>query len=668
MNLLLAFLTLASVASAAYLLTCLIDVDSSVDFSLHLFVLGTGVVILSGYAASQLQRFNQLSFWLLAALLILAPILLIVVFNRNLRKRCLSTRCLVGFTSWRSIFEEPQTTSFERWVVGLSVASLLILGLVNLWIIFRLVPFDWDSMEYHLARMAYYLQQGSLANYDPNYWAQVVHPKNSPILLAFLYLISGSNEHLTQLMQYGAYWAAVLGIYGLARLVRFRRIESLFSAAVFGLFIQCLMQATITLNDMLVTAYVGMVAYFLLHYGVKRRWTDLGMAGLSLGLLLGVKSSALLALPALGLLAGYSLLHYELRTSGYLKATMGLALGIALGMLLFTLPAGYLENYRLYGDPLGPQEVLTEHSFEGEGPGFILKNGIRNTFRYGVDFISLDGLKWPIFQQTQLFVRQGLGKIFERTGLHLESETGTRIAFRYDRLPSAHESFSYWGIMGFLLVWPLVFFSLFAPGSTWDRRILALGALLVFLAESFSGPYDPWRGRYFMTAGIFATPLVGTVFHFQRSTLLRSLLLLVVLLGCFSAFAAVFLRDNRSLLSYTYRQDDQAFPIESVLQSSRLEQFSGERAEFLPILEAYEARVPKTAVVALAAGRIYEYPLFGAGLTRRILPINSFQNGLKPIPQSAQYLLFSSDIIPPQDSDIFLGHDRLAGDLYLRTR
>ena len=65
--------------------------------------------------------------------------------------------------------------------------------------------------------------------------------------------------------------------------------------------------------------------------------------------------------------------------------------------------------------------------------------------------------------------------------------------------------------------------------------------------------------------------------------------------------------------------------------------------------------------------RIYEYPLFGDGLTRRILPINSFQNGLKPIPKSAQYMLFSSDVISPQDSDVFLGHDRLAGDLYLRT-
>ena len=57
-----------------------------------------------------------------------------------------------------------------------------------------------------------------------------------------------------------------------------------------------------------------------------------------------------------------------------------------------------------------------------------------------------------------------------------------------------------------------------------------------------------------------------------------------------------------------------------------------------------------------------EYPLFEEGLTRRLIPINSFRLGRQPLPDVADYLLFSSAVTPVQPADVHLGED-----WYLRT-
>ncbi|MGB5872982.1 MAG: hypothetical protein WBH56_04620, partial [Bacteroidota bacterium] len=53
---------------------------------------------------------------------------------------------------------------------------------------------------------------------------------------------------------------------------------------------------------------------------------------------------------------------------------------------------------------------------------------------------------------------------------------------------------------------------------------------------------------------------------------------------------------------------------------------------------------------------VYEYPLFGEGLTRNLTPVSSFRTGLKSIPEDAGYLLFIPDYIVPRETDELLGN------------
>ena len=100
--------------------------------------------------------------------------------------------------------------------------TVAICGVANLLVVILCAPGTWDCMAYHLARAAYYLQQGSFAAYDANYWAQVVHPVNSTALNLFTLVATGS-ENLTQFWQFASYWASIAAVSGIASALGFTR-------------------------------------------------------------------------------------------------------------------------------------------------------------------------------------------------------------------------------------------------------------------------------------------------------------------------------------------------------------------------------------------------------------------------------------------------------------
>jgi hypothetical protein len=546
-----------------------------------------------------------------------------------------------------------------------ALATVLFLALLNLWLVFRLTPHEWDSMTYHLARVGYYLQHGNLHYYDATFWAQVVHPQNSAILLSFVLIISDLNENLTQIVQYIAYGVCIVAVYGSGRLIGNTRLEALFGAVVFGLLIEGILQATTTQNDMVIAAMMGIATYHLLASRQERWQLHLTVAGIAVAFALGVKSAVLLAFPSLALLTLYIAFKRQVFKVGTRRlAFFGVAILIA--TLVVTLPVGYLDNLRVFGNPLGPPGVRTAVSFEGMTPNAIVQAGTRNLIRYTYDFLSLDGMKgrevYTFQQQARAWLTRPIAN------MDLDVSEGTRALFVLQKAPSAHEGFAYWGILGFAVVWLGVFLVLLPRKGNMDAKILAIALFLFTVAQSFAGPYDPWRGRYFMTGAIFATPAIGYLLRGRKYLVVTLYLTIVMALGSYSAIQAVVLRDNRPLISYTYETDTAAIPIESALDKTRLGQLSTQRGGYYEIIQAYEALVPQDATVAhLLPLEYYEYPFFGETLHRHLIPLNSFVNGHQPIPQEADYLLFAARQLPPETGDTLLGTDRWSGEFYLRT-
>lgn len=637
-----------------------------VELMLSSSMIFSASAVLVGYLLSELNSLSRSDLWCYLSLLLLVGSLALVLASKSLRHLCFeNTR---GRTPPPGDPPPRRLARSDRLVVGSFVLTTAAVGAVNLIVIALTAPHNWDSMTYHLARIAYFVQNGSLGYFDANYWAQVTHPRISSVLLIYTYIMSGHQENWTQLVQFVSYWMAVVAVYGIARKVGADRNGGLIACLAFALLIECIMQSTTTQNDMLVTAYIGCSVYFLLAYKESRELTHAFYATLPIALAIGVKESALLVLPSVLVIAVYCLLSGA--TPGRNASTpcsnraWPLLLFLLLTIVVFALPSGYLANYRMFGHPLGPEEVRGKHLFDDTRTSRVLRSSAKNMVRYGYHFISLDGLP-PVkpVRQLQKALQWMPRKCISAVGVNLESSEEVVVPFGYDRAPQATEDRSYWGVLGFALIWPAVILSACGILRSRGGRALSTAAIVFLIAQACAGKYDPYRGRYFVTAAVFAAPVLASVFASQKR-LARIYVIGIVLMACLCALSGVVFRKNSCLIPFpAYGERGR----ESVFGMDRIGQLTRTRPNTREALRQYDTLVPKEAVVAVCLGaNEYEYPLFGERLTRTVIPINSFWRGRQPIPDSAQYLVYTKDLLDPQPTDMNLGGGYWGGDLFLR--
>lgn len=649
-------LAILSLLVSSYFLLRIFRPAGRAEGALAFFLLFAAQIIGLGYTLSLAGVLDEIKRWALGGGIAFLLSAAAALWRKGLSFRADTKR--IAFKIADLKIEE--LSRFEKAIFFPLLLTALLTGVLNLAAVLFAAPHNWDSLTYHLARVAYYLQQGSLKPFDANYWAQVIHPKNSTLLLIYTYLVSGRNENLMQAVQYVCYWISVCAVYAIARKTGGSAKQSLFAALVASLLVEWLMQASTTQNDLTATAFLGASVYFLLAFRETRAAKYLFLSAVGTALLLGTKTSALLFLLPAAAIAVYSLIQFRLPLRPQLRHIFLFAVFTLFAVFVFVLPAGYVDNYFRYGHPLGPQDVRTHHSFEGESLEYIFRNGAKNLARYGLDFLSLDGLPpVDLVLNAQSALRALPEKAAYRLGLTSKKQAeAARVRFIVERQPVSHEDLSYWGILGFGLVWEAVFLAAAGWLKPPALRVLAWAAVLFFFSQAYAGPYDPWRGRYFTAAAIFAVPTVGALLP-SRNKFIRAWLLFVIPLGCISAVTAVVFRANSALVSAQY----QGLQTESIFAMNRMRQLTRNTPDYYEPLQRYDELTPADATVAVFLYvDAFEYPLFGEGLTRTIFPINSFDKGVLPIPAEADYLLYGDGFpCPALPEDTHLGED-----LYLR--
>jgi len=539
--------------------------------------------------------------------------------------------------------------TYVKLILLLLTLTTLLIGAINLILVIAIAPHEWDSLTYHLPRMAHYLQQNNLKYFDANYWAQVTHPKNSTLLLLYTFLALGHNENLLQLVQYFSYWIIFLGVYGIARKIGLDRVQGLFSALVGSLLIDTVMQATTTQNDLIIAAYFASATYFLFAFRETRNRKYLCLTAIGIGIAIGTKASSLLTMPSV-ILISLAVTRTNSKRGIWLKDLSFLFGSIIFALCIFAIPSGYIENYRLFGNPMGNQDVNIMHSFTGKSADYILRGGTYNILRYGFDFLSLDGLPpTDSVNRAQYLLRFVPRQIMSLLNVNLETVDATSFApFEYDRSPQG----SYWGILGFGLIWIVVFLSLFRIIKHPDFFLLSCAVMLFLISQAYSGPYNAAGGRYFTLCAIFAIPILGICLTY-KNRLFQLYLGAVILAGCISALTAAVLKT----VSITENSEGK-LEYKSVFAMDRIELLTSRNPKYYQPVAAFEFVVPEDAKVAVFLyPNTFEYPLYGKYLSRVIMPINSFHRGLQPIPSDAQFLLYARGYPCVLPKDFHLGED-----------
>ncbi|MFO1528717.1 MAG: hypothetical protein U1F77_03015 [Kiritimatiellia bacterium] len=392
-------------------------------------------------------------------------------------------------------------TPFEKRLLVPIFATVLVLGAANLAVCLFSSPRTCDSMAYHLARATLYAQHGCIDHFEANYWAQTTHPRNPAILLIHAFLGFGRGENMTQLVQFSAYWASVLSVFGIARRSGLQFAAALFSAGIAALLVVWLMQAVTTQSDLLITSYGRRR---LLPAGARRLGSKPPALAALAAAAVGTKSPrcwpsppwprwprVLPTAPAGGLHPGV-----PPRGTGVGRA---LQRSLRAALRLSRQPPPLRSSGRTGGDAQVP--LL-------RGSPARLCGGARRAEHDPIR-TGIHGARRPRGRAQGEGAQPGfprrlrLCRAAGRTGPR--GRRGSRSGFKAYKPPRAHEdSYTYWAMLGPALVWPTVLIALSAAAP---RTIARAGRVpprsLLLMLQSLSGP-DPWRGRCFAAAALVA--------------------------------------------------------------------------------------------------------------------------------------------------------------------
>lgn len=620
-------------------------------YILTYFLLAVGLIIPSGYILSLFDLMGSPLAWGACVTALSILVYFIVRYLLGNSDFSLVKAIKAGFRETKAAFL-GQGLLGKLTFGALGVGFLITLS-INLVVLFVAFPNEWDSMTGHLVKCAYYIQNGNMDRLQGTSWTIDFYPNALPTLQIFGYHIMGEKGF--KLIHFFSYLIFIVSTYAIAFKITANRLGSLFAGFMAALLPSALIQAVTTETDIVQSAYLGLVVYSLLLLKDKGDWKTIGITVLAIAVWVSHKVTFMLIGPAVAVIG-----FYVLWVNKALRKRLPVAiLALIVGFAMYVWPNGYVENVKEVGEfRLGalsaPEEVMKWHGIEHYSSAEKLKNFELNLLRYSSDFLQLDGIRnteWgeKMNEAFRYLPNKVLGKFnLERNQFW--------VVFPFEMMGNEQMGFykerPFWGVISFLLVFPVMLWMIYRFIKDKTRRteylisvLFILAAILHFLSLSFSAPYDPIKGRYFMNMAVWCLPLLAFV-SFEG---IKGWYLMIC--SFIISLTAVLTLTGRNLYPLSGRK--------SIFKTSRVEQVTLTRPEFTDAYQKFEELVPADARVAVACQQEHEdyiYPLWGKDFKRHITPLHPFRSKtVKPVPEGTQFVFYSEGVIPWNEGDILLG-------------
>ena len=380
-------------------------------------------------------------------------------------------------------------------IVAMLAAVVAVALVYEFFIAVATPPNNGDSLTYHLTRAAAWLRHGGLYRIPRGQPGENDFPPNAEIQILYTFAFL-HRDTVAALTQWCAQAALIVGIYGCARRLRFSRPSSLFAALLAPTLSLVALQSMTTQNDLVVAAYIVAAAYFV----TGGRPTELALFGVALGLALGTKPTAFIAVPVLALLALVSLPRRLLVTA---------ALAGLLGCAAFG-SYSYVSNLAATGHPTGARVGQP-------GANIFVRITARGTVstvaRNVYHLIDLSGL--DVSYRKLLPITGTARRAFDVLHIPRNPPESTGYPFAFALNQRANEDLSFFGPLGFLLVLPLAL--VFAFGwalrrTEPARAAYALALPVYLLGVALTSKYGG-QARWLITGVLLTLPLAASIYR-----------------------------------------------------------------------------------------------------------------------------------------------------------
>jgi hypothetical protein len=269
---------------------------------------------------------------------------------------------LMGRRAWTT-YQQTQFPPLPK-LPKLSVGMLVLLGILLAEALY-FPPNNYDSMSYHMARVAHWAQNGNVDFYPTGIARQLFSSPLAEYLILHSYLLQGSDLWANSFQ-----WAAlVINLLLIVRIIGHmggHRIQQGLGILVYLLNPMVIFQSTTTQNDLIAGFFVLASFYFLLEHKNKNNTLWLALA-ISLGALVKF-TSLLFVLPLL-------LFHLS-----YLRKNIVPKILISLPIALLILGPFLGRNQQTFGHVLGPKPDSPMHIAVTNGklsPAITYSNTLR---------------------------------------------------------------------------------------------------------------------------------------------------------------------------------------------------------------------------------------------------------------------------------------------------
>ena len=239
------------------------------------------------------------------------------------------------------------------------IAGILFILAITLLIALLSPPNNVDSMTYHMARVANWIQQESVKFYPTSIPRQNYSMPLAEYGILHLQLLSRSDR-LANLIQWSSFLFSIILSSLLAKEFDLSQHFQLFSAVLAATLPMAILQSSSTQNDLVVGVMVLSFSYFLFRSVRYMKIEDVVYSAISLGLALLSKGTAYIYCAGMGIGIGLvPLFSYQKKDKSVIIFYFA---GIIAGGLLIN-SGHYLRSQYLYGNPIftGVDRITVDH-------------------------------------------------------------------------------------------------------------------------------------------------------------------------------------------------------------------------------------------------------------------------------------------------------------------
>lgn len=368
-------------------------------------------------------------------------------------------------------------------VIGALLAITLLIALVR-------PPNTWDSMTYHLARVAAWIQQGGVGFYFTTIDRQNYSMPLAEYAILHLQLLSGGDRY-ANLVQWFAYLASLVLVSLLIRELGGTRRWQCYGAAAAALLPMALLQSQSTQNDLPVSSLCLAFALGLLRLAGGVGADRVLFATLALGLALLAKGTAYPYTAGIGVALGLYVLARAASPGAAFARAGALALIVAGALALNAAHLG--RNLQYYGHVLST-DVADDQMAGDRGAGALAANLAKNAA------LHLATPDERLNARLEGGLRAVLGERATTARDNLNGEP-FRITF------SLHEDTAS-NPLHFLLILATLLVAPFVARRTGPRALALLaGVLLGALVGAATVKWQPWGSRLHLPLFLLALPV-----------------------------------------------------------------------------------------------------------------------------------------------------------------